>query len=127
MFTKIGSLHSVIGNNLHLTKFHIKILYFSYNLLVDHSFIWDEIHIKIGGDHGGGSFKECYQVCNTANPNNKENTLVFCVFEAKDLKQNLRTALTQYKAQIAQLQQMNWRFVSLRFIFERGSFNRNYS
>ena len=25
----------------------------------------DEIHLKIGGDHGGKSFKACLQVCDT--------------------------------------------------------------
>ena len=39
------------------------------NLLVAHSFIpEDEIHVKIGGDHGGGSFKMTYQVANVGQP-----------------------------------------------------------
>lgn len=31
----------------------------------------NEIHVKIGGDHGGGSFKLSFQICNTKNPNSK--------------------------------------------------------
>ena len=49
----------------------------------------NEMHIKIGGDHGGKSFKSCFQVCNTAHPNSKENTVVFSLFEAKDYRSNL--------------------------------------
>ena len=32
-------------------------IYSSCNLLVHHSFLNNEIHLKIGDDHGGGSFK----------------------------------------------------------------------
>ena len=50
-----------------------------------HTFITPgEVHVKIGGDHGGNSFKMCYQIANINNPNRKENTVVFSLFEAKD-------------------------------------------
>ena len=52
--------------------------------MVDGDAFHDEIHVKIGGDHGGGSFKISYQLCNTSKPNNKDNTVVFSLFEAKD-------------------------------------------
>ena len=44
----------------------------------------NEVHVKIGGDHGRQSYKESLRVCNTHNPNSKDNTVVFNIFEAKD-------------------------------------------
>ena len=56
----------------------------------DHPFIpADEVHLKFGGDHGGGSFKTSFQVANVNNPNQPSNTVVFSVMEAKDLWSNL--------------------------------------
>ena len=69
----------------------------------------DEIHIKIGGDHGGGSFKMSYQVANVTNPNSKDNTTVFSLFEAKDYRINLKTGLARFSDQINHLQEMKWR------------------
>ena len=61
------------------------------------------IHIKIGGDHGGNSFKMGYQVGNVMHPNRKENTVIFCLFEGKDTRSNLRTCLARYRTQIEML------------------------
>ena len=48
------------------------LFYFRNKLVAQHDFIQNnEIHIKIGGDHGGGSFKMSYQTGNTENPNSK--------------------------------------------------------
>ena len=69
----------------------------------------NEVHIKIGGDHGGGSFKMSYQLANQKNPNSKANTVVFSLFEAKDNKINLKTALSQYKESITDMQNIAWR------------------
>lgn len=44
----------------------------------------DEIHIKLGGDAGGGSFKMAFQIANVPKPNSKTNTVVFAMFHAKD-------------------------------------------
>ena len=68
-----------------------------------------QIYVKTGGDHGGKLFKACYQVVNKENPDSKDNTIVFSLFEAKDLRKNLRTGLERYKTQIYQLQLMEWR------------------
>ena len=68
----------------------------------------DEIHVKIGGDHGGKSFKACFQVCNTEHPNSKENTTVFSIFEAKDNRTNLKTGLSFFTDQIDELQNLKW-------------------
>jgi len=69
----------------------------------------DEIHIKIGGDHGGDSFKACYQVCNVQSPNSKDNTVIFSMFEAKDSRANVRTALNVFTRQLDQLQETRWK------------------
>ena len=90
-----------------------------HNQLVHHNFIpLNEIHIKIGGDHGGNTFKMGYQIGNIKNPNRKENTTIFSIFEAKDSISNLRTCLERFKAQIKLLQRRNWKNFSLRvFIY----------
>lgn len=78
----------------------------------------DDIHIKIGGDHGGDSFKMVFQVVNMKNPNSKENSMVFVMFEAKDYRSNLEIALGQYKQQIDELQLMKWKNRSIKvFMF----------
>ena len=59
--------------------------FFRSNMIIIYPFIKNEIHIKIGGDHGGGSFKMSFQVANVENPNRKDNTVVFSIFEAKDV------------------------------------------
>ena len=67
-----------------------------------------EIHIKIGGDHGGKSFKACYQICNTSKPNNKDNTVIFSLFEAKDYRSNMKSGLQRFTNQIDELQSLRW-------------------
>ena len=69
----------------------------------------NEIHVKIGGDHGGNSFKACYQVCNTTNPNSKDNTVIFSIFEAKDTRGNIRTGLRHFTNQVDELQKTMWK------------------
>ena len=79
------------------------------NLLVSHKFIPDdEVHVKIGGDHGGGSFKMTYQIANVNNPNKLDNTVIFSIFEAKDTRANLRLCLERFRAHIAKLQTLTW-------------------
>ena len=69
----------------------------------------NEVHVKIGGDHGGGSFKMSYQIANVTNPNSKDNTLVFSLFEAKDYRINMKTGLSRFGQQIDELRSMMWR------------------
>ena len=45
-------------------------------MTINYPLFRNEIHIKIGGDHGGGSFKISFQVANVENPNQKDNTVV---------------------------------------------------
>ena len=46
-------------------------------MIINYRFIKNEIHIKIGGDHGVGSFKMSFQVAHVENSNRKDNTVVF--------------------------------------------------
>lgn len=69
----------------------------------------NEIHIKVCGDHGGGSFKASYEIVNVDKPNSKDNTVVFSIFEAKDYRSNLKIGLLRFKSQIDRLQEMEWR------------------
>ena len=69
----------------------------------------NEVHIKIGGGYGGGSFKMCYQVVNVDEPNAKRNTNVFSTFEAKDCKPNLIVGLSRFTQQVNQLQPLCWK------------------
>ena len=57
-----------------------------------------------------------YQLCNTKNPNSKENTVVFNIFEAKDQRSNLKLALSRNKQQINQLQNMTWQYIVYIYI-----------
>ena len=69
----------------------------------------DEIHVKVGGDHGGKSFKACYEICNIENPNSRDNTIIFSLFEEKDHRLNLKTGLAPFKSQIDELQLAHWK------------------
>ena len=78
-------------------------------MIVHHEFLNNEIHVKIGGDHGGGSFKMNLQIVNTANPNSKDNTIIFSIFEAKDYRINNLVRLQRFTKQVNDLQEMSWR------------------
>ena len=56
----------------------------------------DEVWIKIGGDHGGGSFKMSFQLANVKSPNATRNTVPFVVFAAPDSASNLATMIKPY-------------------------------
>lgn len=68
----------------------------------------DEVHVKIGGDHGGKSFKACYEICNIPRPNSKDNTVIFSLFEAKDYRTNLRAGLLKFQEEVDNLQTSRW-------------------
>ena len=68
----------------------------------------NEVHIKLGGDAGGGSFKMAFQIANLRHPNSKTNTVVFAMFHAKDSWANLKTALMKYKEQVNTLKEATW-------------------
>ena len=69
----------------------------------------DEVRLKIGGDHGGGSLKLMLQTASLQNPNSKENTSLLAMVNCKDSPTNLRRILSPFKQQIADLRAMAWR------------------
>lgn len=69
----------------------------------------DTIWVKVGGDHGGGSFKMCLQIANVQSPNSKHNTFMICLVNAKDSRYNLREILCTYRKQIDALQGTTWK------------------
>ena len=64
----------------------------------------EEVWIKIGGDMGGGTFKMCFQLCNTTNPNSPQNTCVFLLFEGPDTYTNMWISIDQFRNQICNLE-----------------------
>ena len=80
-----------------------------------------EVHIKISGDHGGGSFKMSYQVANISNPNKVANIVIFSIFEAKDSRLNLRICLERFKAHIDKIMNLTWKNRTFR-IFMFGDY-----
>lgn len=75
----------------------------------DESLPSNEILVKVGGDHGGDSFKMCFQVANLADPNSTKNTIPFVVSSAKDSPANLATALTPFANQITASSNADWK------------------
>ena len=70
---------------------------FKSNMLIIYSFIKNEIHLEICGYHGDSSFKMSCQVANIDNPNRKDNTVVFNIFETKDYRVNINLDLECFK------------------------------
>ena len=78
----------------------------------------DEIWIKLGGDHGGGSFKLMLQVANVKEANSKLNTFLVSIVNCKDFHYNLKKVLKPYRQQVTNLQQMEWKGKRIRvFLF----------
>ncbi|XP_047140285.1 uncharacterized protein LOC105850260 isoform X1 [Hydra vulgaris] len=88
-----------------------------YNQLTFEKITPSEIHIKIGGDHRGGSFKMSYQVANVATPNSKNNTTVFNIFEAKDYRANLKISLSRHIDEIASSNEMEGKMFACIYIW----------
>ena len=77
----------------------------------------DEVWVKLGGDHGGGSFKFSFQIANTAHPNALQNTVPFLVFAAPDSFENLATTLNPFADQVKMLMGTTWDSRYIRCIF----------
>ena len=74
--------------------------------------------IKLGGDHGGGSFKFVLQIVNVQRPNSLLNTIPICIFEAQDTPSNLETALGVYRDEVRDLQTTaTWKNKSFKLFF----------
>ena len=76
----------------------------------------DEVWVKIGGDHGGGSFKLSFQLGNVANPNSVKNTVPFLGFARKDTPGILAT-FQPYADQITSLKCQHWQRKQIKVIF----------
>lgn len=68
-----------------------------------------QIWVKIGGDHGGDSFKMSCQILNVPHPNALRHVIPFLVFGAKDTASNLTTALTPFVGEMENLAATPWR------------------
>ena len=78
----------------------------------------NEIWIKLGGDHGGGTFKMSFQIGNIENPNSRNNTIVFSLFQAKDYYDNMKYGLDRFIPQVRHLQSATWKEKKMRlFLF----------
>ena len=99
----------------------------SNSLLYNHQFIPDnEVHLKIGGDHGGGSFKMSFQIADVEHPNQPQNTVIFSILEAKDYKRNLMLCLERFKLHIAKFTQVKCNEKNFRiFLFGDYGFLAN--
>ena len=88
-------------------------------MIYDHPFIpSDEIHLKIGGDHGGGSFKASFQIGNVFHPNQINDTVIFSIMEAKDYRFNLLLCLERFKAHVTKFRMVEWKGRTFRiFLF----------
>lgn len=73
--------------------------------------------MKLRGDHGGGTFKFCFQLGNVQHPNSLRNTVLFMVFAAKDIPVNLATAFKSYHDQVQSLGAQNWQGKTIQVIF----------
>ena len=69
----------------------------------------DTIWLKVGGDHGGGSFKLSVQIANVQSPNSKHNTFMICMANAKDSGFNVREILSTYRKEIDALNNLTWK------------------
>ena len=93
----------------------------STKTFVDYKSMQNEVHIKIGGDHGGGSFKMAFQNANVLNPNRGTNTTVFSSFNGKDTKANLKTCLARFKPHVNMLQKLKFEERTIR-VFMYGNY-----
>ena len=76
----------------------------------------DEIWLKIGGDHGGGSFKLALQLANIKNPNSSMSTHLIQLLECKDSVHNLQRVLCPMNEQIKALESLTWKNKRIRVI-----------
>eukprot|EP00117_Sycon_ciliatum_P024254 scpid42675/ scgid20399/ len=76
----------------------------------------DEVWVKVGGDHGGDSFKMSFQIVNVKKANAIRNIVPFLVFAAKDSPANLTTALHPFVEQVKLLQTTSWQGKTVRVL-----------
>ena len=126
--TNLSEKRKPFGRVRSIVSFVLDILnkYKQLNLLVSKEGIpRDEIWIKIGGDHGGGSFKLCLQILNLLHPNSKKNTFVIGLIEVKDTCENLKRLIgptSHIQEEIRQLEDLVWDNKQIR-VFLSGDYD----
>ena len=92
-------------------------------LLTSHTKIPDdEVWVKIGGDHGGGSLKIMLQIANVRKPNSKHNTFLISLANSKDTHVNLDAIIKPYEKEIENLNKMTWKTKKIR-VFPFGDYD----
>ena len=77
----------------------------------------EHVWLKIGGDHGKGSFKVSLQVCNLDNANSNLNTHLLYMVGVKDTVNNLREIFLQIGDSINSLNGLAWRNKTIQLFF----------
>ncbi|GFR70919.1 amine oxidase [Elysia marginata] len=78
----------------------------------------DEIWIKVGGDHGKGSFKMSLHICNVKKPNSKDNTHLIALAKVPHTTHNIKVIIDHLQAQIHELTLMKWKEKTMKlFVF----------
>ena len=86
----------------------------------------NKIWIKMGGDHGGRSFKVALQTLNLRSLNTKENTIATMRFEGKDSDENLHRMVGSQRDAVKQLRHMAWRKKQVKlYLFGNYAFLSN--
>lgn len=78
----------------------------------------NEIWVKFGGDHGGGSLKFTMQLGNVIKPNSKFNTIIIGIAKVKDTFNNLQKCMSFLTPQLEELCESEWMGKKIKlFIF----------
>ena len=77
--------------------------------------------MKVGGDHGGDSFKAWISLLNVATPNAPQSTSLFLMCHCRDSRENLERVLSPFKNQIEELSNTYWREKLIR-VFVCGDY-----
>ena len=119
-FIKIEEKEFTIDGNLNFKPYasvdikeyltYILEIYKQNNQLTTHSGVIpeDEIWVKLGADHGKGSFKVCLAVCNLEKPNAKTNTHLIGMAHVKDTHRNLEIFMADISKKIEKIQDSIW-------------------
>jgi hypothetical protein len=77
----------------------------------------DQLWVKIGGDHGKGSFKLTMQVANLDKPNFKFNTVLIGMARVKDNYENVEKVMKIMKPGIESLKDLVWKEKKVHLFF----------
>ena len=119
--TQIKKVDAVVSKVENIKKFTTQLLdsYDDRGMLTSHDGTIPEsqIWIKIGGDHGKGSFKVSLQVCNLKDANSSKNTHLLYMVGVKDTVDNLREIFMQIGDDINSLDGLRWKEKTIILFF----------